>query len=154
MRKELLNFIAYAKKKGYADPNSIWKKTKGGGKTLTIKKGDFSYLDTYFGSQIDGGQERILYNGKVIWVMSYRGGVCKGKEKLGGEAFVFLKKCISKIPKNFPARGPKKFKQGKWLYENKWVGNIENFVGEEDIYFDGEKICFRNYLGGLVKNKK
>ena len=45
-------------------------------------------------------------------------------------------------------------KQGKWLYENKWKGNIEGFVGEENIYFNGKKVCFRSYLGGLVKNKR
>ena len=57
------------------------------------------------------------------------------------------------MPKNFPARGPHKFHSGKWKYENKWKGNIEGFIGEENIYFGNEKICFRNYLGGLIKNK-
>ncbi len=152
MKQELLNFIAYAKKKSYADPNSVWKKIKGGGERCTIKKGYFTYVDTYFGTLIDCGQERISYKDKVVWIMAYRGGSLN--EKLSTEAFEFLKECIGKTPKHFPARGPKKFAKGKWKYQNKWKGNIWDFVGEEYIYYNGKKVAFRNYLGGLIKNKK
>ena len=78
----------------------------------------------------------------------------KGHETLSKKAFIFLKKCISKIPKEFPIRGPKKMTLGDFRYENKWQGDIENFIGEENIYHKGEKVCFRNYFGGLIKNKK
>lgn len=153
MKTELINFIANAKKQAYASSTSKPKKTKDGGKTYTIKKGDYQYTDTYFGNLIDSGQERVYYKGKVIWVMSYRGGLCLGFENFGEQAFNFLKKCISKMPKNFPARGPKELKEEEFKYENKWKGDIEGFVGEENIYYNGKQVCFRNYLGGLVKNK-
>jgi len=152
MNEELLQFIAYAKKKGYADSTSVWKKTADGGETCEIKKEDFTYVDTYFGGEVDSGQERVLYKGKVVWVMAYRGGSLD--PKLSGEAFDFLKKCISKIPSEFPARGPRKFVEGNWKYKNKWKGDIESFTGEEYVYYNGKKICFRNYLGGLIKNKE
>ena len=154
MNKKIIDFLRAAKKSAYASVTAKSKKTLDGGDTYLIKKGDLVYRDKYFGSLIDCGQERVYQKGKVIWVMTYRGGVCSGKENLGEEAFNFLKKCIGKAPKNFPARGPKKVKQGKWIYENKWSGNIESFVGEENIYYGKSKICFRNYLGGLVKYKK
>jgi hypothetical protein len=154
MDKELIKFIAMAKKKTYASLNSEPKRTKDGGKTYTVKKGDYTYTDTYFGNLIDCGQERVFLKGKVIWVMAYRGGIVEKYELLHKEAFNFLKECISKMPKDFPARGPRKLKKGKWQYENNWNGNIEGFTGEENIYFSGEKICFRNYVGGLIKNKK
>lgn len=150
--QELKDFVAYAKKKAYASAVSIPKKTKDGGKTYVIQKDGFEYRDTYFGNLIDCGQERVYFKGKVIWVMSYRGGSLN--EKLAKKAFDFLKKCISKIPKEFPVRGPKKLVEGKWIYENDWKGDIKGFVGEENIYYGKEKICFRNYLGGLIKNKK
>jgi hypothetical protein len=154
MNKGFINFIIYAKKKGYASTTSGYKKTKDGGKCCVFKRGDYIYTDTYFGNLIDCGQERVYFKGKVIWVMAYRGGIFDKYQNLHQEAFNFLKKCISKIPKDFPARGPKKFKQGKFVYENKWKGNIEGFTGEENIYFDGNKICFRNYVGGLTKSRK
>ena len=153
MEKRIIEFIAKAKKQGYASTTDTFKKTKDGGKTCIVKSGNLAYTDTYFGNIIDCGQERVYQNRKVIWVMAYRGGIIKHQE-MHGEAFNFLKKCISKMPKNFPARGPKSLKQGKWRYENIWKGNIEGFTGEENIYYNNKKICFRNYLGGLIKNKK
>ena len=151
--KELINFIAKSKKQAYASTTTKPKKTKDGGKTYTIKKGDFTYTDTYFGNIIDCGQERVYCKGKAVWVMAYRGGIIR-KENMHNEAFTFLKKCISKMPKSFPARGPKSMADGKWKYENKWKGNIFGFTGEENIYYNNEKICFRNYLGGLIKNRQ
>jgi hypothetical protein len=152
MEKRIIDFIAKAKKQGYASATDTFKKTEDGGKTCLVKEGDLTYTDTYFGNIIDCGQERVYQNEKVIWVMAYRGGIIK-KEELHSEAFNFLKKCISKMPKNFPARGPKILKQGKWKYENIWKGDIEGFTGEENIYYDNKKICFRNYVGGLIKNR-
>lgn len=154
MKENILQFIAKAKKQDYASSTSKPKKTKDGGKTYKIKQRDYQYTDTYFGNLIDCGQERLYYKGKVIWVMAYRGGMCKGFEGFSKKAFNFLKKCMSNISKNFPARGPKKAKEGKFKYENIWKGNIDGFVGEENIYYNGKKICFRNYVGGLVKYKK
>ncbi len=154
MKQKTIDFIRMAKGKTYSSTTSKSKKTKDGGKSYIIKKGNLIYRDKYFGNIIDCGQERVYEKEKVIWMMAYRGGMCPGKESMDKEAFNFLKKCISKMPKNFPARGPKKFKEGKWVYENTWRGNMKDFVGEENIYFNKKKICFRNYIGGLVKNKK
>jgi hypothetical protein len=153
MKKEIVDFIAFAKKQAYASASSKPKKTKDGGKTYTIKKGNYVYTDTYFGNLIDCGQERLFVNGKVYWVMSYRGGILDRYVSLHNEAFVFLKKCISKMPRKFPARGPKVVKIDDWRYENKWKGNIEGFIGEENIYYKNQKVCFRNYVGGLIKNE-
>src|SRR3989344_2367661 len=154
MYRKIVKFIAKAKKQAYASTSSKPKKTKDGGKTYSIREGNLLYTDTYFGNIIDAGQERVYYRGKVIWVMAYRGGIFDKYQFMHQEAFNFLKKCISRMPKDFPARGPRSFKEGKFRYENKWKGNLEGFVGEENIYFDENKICFRNYVGGLVKNKK
>jgi len=151
MKEELIRFIEEAKKTGYASTKNTFKKTKDGGKTCVFKSGKYTYTDTYFGSIVDSGQEKVYQKGKVIWIMSYRGGIIK-KLYLHNAAFSFLKKCISKMPKSFPARGPKQIKEGKFRYENKWKGDISGFVGEENIYYNNEKICFRNYFGGLIKN--
>jgi hypothetical protein len=153
MKKDIIEFIEKAKKQGYASTTDTFKKTKDGGKRCVFKSGNLTYTDKYFGNLIDCGQERVYENGKVIWVMAYRGGIIK-HEEMHNEAFNFLKKCISKMPKNFPVRGPRQLKIKDWRYENNWEGNIESFTGEENIYYKGEKICFRNYLGGIIKNKK
>ncbi|MBT3397575.1 hypothetical protein HOA55_03710 [archaeon] len=154
MKKELLDFIKKAKQATYASESSVEKKGEDGGKNYKVEEGDWTYTDTYFGNLVDCGQERIYENGKVIWMMAYRGGTLEKYDNMSKEAFGFLKKCISKAPEEFPARGPKKVEEGDWVYENNWEGDIEGFVGEENIYFKGKKICFRNYFGGLVRNRK
>lgn len=153
MKKEWVDFIRRAKQSTYASKLSVAKKTKDGGKRYRIEEGSFVYTDTYFGDLVDNGQERVYVDGKVVWVMGYRGGMIKGKESLGKSAFIFLKKCISMPPDNFPVRGPREFEEGDFRYENIWIGDFEGFVGEENIYFKGEKICFRNYVGGLNKSR-
>ena len=153
MKTELLNFIKEAKQSTYASAFAMSKKSSDGGKSYRVEEGEFVYTDKYFGDLVDCGQERVYQDGKVIWMMAYRGGMFEGLEKLSKEAFGFLKKCISMAPEEFPARGPNKFKEGDWRYENNWEGDMENFVGEENIYFKEEKVCFRNYIGGMVRNK-
>jgi len=154
MNQRLMNFLAMAKKKTYASTTSKVKKTKDGGKNYKINQGDYVYTDTYFGNLIDCGQERVYVKGKVVWAMAYRGGITPGNERMHTQAFSFLKKCMRKIPKIFPIRGPKQVKEGDWLYVNKWRGDVKGFVGEENIYYKGKKITFRNYVGGLIKNDK
>lgn len=151
--KEFIDFLIYSKQNTYASGKD-GEKTKDGGETYLIKKGGYKYTDTYFGSLVDSGQERVFVDGKVVWVMAYRGGICRGMEKHKKDAFEFLKKCMMKIPRDFPARGPKKIKEGKFTYINSWSGDIRGFVGEESIYFGKKKVCFRNYLGGFIRNKK
>ena len=151
MKAKLLKFIKKAKQSTYASTSSVDEKGADGSKNYKVEEGDWTYTDTYFGNLVDCGQERVYENGKVIWMMAYRGGVIEGHDDIGDEAFGFLKKCISDAPAEFPARGPSKVEDGEWTYENNWEGDIEGFVGEENIYFKGKKVCFRNYLGGLVR---
>ena len=153
MKKSLMEFIAKAKRSTYASELSVAKKTDDRGKRYRIENGDFVYTDTYFGDLIDNGQERVYIDGKVVWVMGYRGGMIGGREEMRGNSFTFLKKCIAMPPEEFPARGPKEFEEGDFRYEDIWIGDFEGFVGEENIYFKGEKVCFRNYVGGLSKSK-
>lgn len=153
MKKDLVDFIRRAKQSTYASESSVAEKTEDGGKRYRIEEGNFVYTDEYFGNLIDNGQERVSIDGKVAWVMSYRGGMVEGQEQMHKEAFSFLKKCISMAPEDFPVRGPSEFEEGDFRYENIWTGDFEGFVGEENIYFKGEQICFRNYIGGLSKNR-
>jgi hypothetical protein len=153
MKKEWIEFIGKAKQNTCASSLFFPKKTEDGAKRYLVEEGCLKYTDIYFGNLVDCGQERLYVDGKVVWMMSYRGGIFEEFDHLNKKAFNFLKKCIRMALAEFPIRGPKKVEEGDWLYENKWEGDIEGFVGEENIYFRGEKLCFRNYLGGLIRNR-
>ena len=149
MNKKILSeFLKKAKKKTFASKISMPKREKDGSKKYVYKKNDFTYIDRYYGSKVDTGQELVFHKNKLIWSMSYRGGMLKRYSYLSKKCFSFLKECLRKAPVNFPVRGPNKFHKKNFKYENNWKGDLENFVGEEKIFWKGEQIYFRNYLGG------
>jgi hypothetical protein len=153
MKNQLNNFLQKAKKKTFASRISI-PKIQGEKKVYVYKEKDFKYQDKYFGSIVDTGQELVFHKGKLLWSMSYRGGMIEGYENLSKKCFSFLKECLRNAPKNFPVRGQKIYKKGFFKYENHWKGDIEDFVGEEKIFWKNNQIYFRNYLGGMGKSKK
>jgi len=58
------------------------------------------------------------------------------------------------IPEDKPYRGPKEFNEGNYTYSNDFVGEVDNFFGEETIKFNGKEIYKAKYIGGLVDQRK
>ncbi len=148
--KQLIEFLQRAKQATFASKTAEPTKTKDNGSEYTYEERPFLYKDKYFGYFTDTGQEIIWYNGIPVWSMSYRGGMLQ-HEELSGRCFSFLKRCLQKLPPEFPARGPKIYEEGDFKYENEWEGNINSFFGTEKIFWKEEQIYFRNYLGGVIK---
>ena len=148
MDKQLREFLQIAKKKTFASRISIPKPKKKGEREYSYKNGDFLYIDRYYGSELDNGQELVFYKNKLIWSMSYRGGMLSGYRNIARQCFSFLKKCLRDAPLDFPVRGPKECLGKKFKYVNNWTGDITDFTGEEKMYLNGTQIYFRDYLGG------
>lgn len=66
----------------------------------------------------------------------------------------FLLKCLSTIPKDMPARGPRELIEGAFKYVNNWSGAIEKFSGVEKIYYKDNEVYSAQYIGGLVDQRK
>lgn len=150
INKETVKFIQKAKKDTFASKTAKPTKTKDNGLEYTYEEKPLLYKDKYFGYFTDTGQETVWYKETPIWSMSYRGGMLSHKD-LSKRCFSFLKQCLQKFPKDFPVRGPKNYKEGDFRYENIWEGDINNFFGEEKIFWEEEQVYFRNYLGGIIK---
>ena len=148
--KEMTDFLQRAKKATFASKTANPIKTKDNGSEYTYEERPFLYKDKYFEYFTDIGQEIVWYNGTPSWSMSYRGGMLS-REDLSSRCFSFLKRCLQKFPEDFPVRGPESYKEGEFRYENKWNGDINNFFGEEKIFWKEEQNYFRNYLGGTIK---
>lgn len=141
MNKALISFLVKAKKKGYAAGNQAKESDKS--YSTRFKEKDFKFHDNWFGGEPFGGREVVFYKGKPYWMMVYYGS--------GSELSIpTLKKALSNMPLDFPARGPKTFKDGEYQYGNNWQGNIEEFSGEERIIKDGKIVYNAKYIGGLV----
>jgi hypothetical protein len=148
---ELKEFLAEAKKRGYAGGKPVHHPD--GAKRYYHSDGKHSYTDTYYGHTVDCGQELVYLNQtrKVIWMMSYRGGLLSTAEEVfKEEIFGFLRECLLLPPPDFPVRGPKTVVKDNLLYSNVYHGTFESFSGVEAIYQQGIQVAFRDYFGGLV----
>jgi hypothetical protein len=145
---KFIDFLIKAKKRGYAGENQV--KESDGSYSTRFTEGDFRFHDNWFGGEPFGGREVVLYRGKPYWMMVYYGADLTGKDL----AIPTLRKALSLMPDDFPARGPKSLKNGEYQYKNKWEGNVENFSGEETISKGTEQIYKTNYIGGLVDQRE
>jgi len=120
-------------------------------KEFKFEEKDLRYRDRYFGSKSFIGEEIVFKKKKPIWGMNYCGGVVSSNvsEK---EIYSFLKESLKRVKKDKPFRGPNIFKENSFKYINRTEGSIENFSGEEKIYYKNKLVYKLNYQGGIVKN--
>ncbi len=147
--EELKKFLFEAKKNAYANENAKETKVKGGGKLLIYSKENLVYQDKYFGLDPFSGEELIIKNGKVIWMMNYYGRtISKVSSK---EVYTFLKRSLMKADIKNPFRGPNEFSEKDFKYLNKTEGTIDSFRGTEKILHKKKEVYYCNYHGGFVK---
>jgi len=152
--KQLCEFLIKAKRAGYASGNKANKiKEKNKSKTIIFKDRNWKYYDNYFGGEPYGGEEIIFFKNQPVFMMVYYGYVYKSITNFK-EVYKFLQDTLTLIPKNKPFRGPKKHKQGDYVYLNKFEGKITNFSGIETITLKGKKIYEAKYIGGLIDQRK
>jgi hypothetical protein len=153
-KDEFCKFLVLAKQNTFAIDAPKSKSKCILSKNYIFECGDFRYEDQYFGEYLDVGEEIVWYQQVPIWGMAYRGGVHQAFIYKHKPAFTFLRKALSNPDINFPVRGPLLFHADNYSYKNFPEGNILSFSGREVIEQDGEEICFRNYLGGIIIGKK
>lgn len=150
----LCKFLVKAKKATYASGEESPKiKEKDQSTTLVFEDGDRKYHDNYFGGEPYGGREVVFFQGNPVYMMTYYGRV---NEKVAdfGEVYKTLQQALLLIPESKPYRGPKEYMQGSYIYSNSFVGEVDNFFGEEIIRHNGEEIYKAKYMGGLVDQRK
>lgn len=149
MNDKFLKFLVSSKKKGYASGENAILRENDKSYSTRGEDGDFSFHDNWFGGEPFGGREVVFYKGDPYWMMTYYG-ADSGKAE---GVIEFLRKALKQIPEEMPVRGPKKFGEGDFSYENNIIGNLESFVGEEKIYYKGNEVFKTNYAGGLVDRR-
>jgi hypothetical protein len=122
---------------------------KPGFKELVFNEGEYTYRDSYTGHFRSRGMEFVRINDQPIWAALYGGGMVKGQEDLASQTFEFLKKALRQKSEN-SVRGPKQFIQGDWEYSYKQDGDLEEFSGYEEIYYQAELVFFHRVIGGLI----
>ncbi len=150
--ENLKRFLIDSNKAGYAGgKNKRWIKEPDGSTTISFEKGFWRSHDNFFGGEPYGGRTVVFYKGNPAWIMIYYGWVVKGAET--DPLYEVLRNGLMQMPKDYPYRGPREYKKGKYVYSNSWKGEVDRFSGKEQIAQGDELIYKANYIGGLIDQK-
>lgn len=153
MKEQLYAFIIKAGRSTYATSGvESVNYDKNGFKELLFTENDLTYKDTYTGFFRSRGIEIVSQKNVPIWVASYGGGMMKDDFDFAMQTFNFLKRAFLTDEESFQTfRGPHFLQQDKWKYTYEQMGDITEFHGHEEIYFDNKLVFFHRIIGGLVK---
>jgi hypothetical protein len=151
--QDLKIFLVEATQFGYGNPDKAKvEKEKDLSTTIQYENGDWRIHDNFFGGEPYGGREVVFYKNKPVFIMVYYGFVHKNVKNVDA-VYTFLQNCLKKIPPEYPYRGPEQLKENDLQYNNNWHGEIENFVGKEEILENNEQVYSAQYIGGLVDQR-
>jgi hypothetical protein len=154
---DLAAFLVEAKRRTYAgldDDATVAAPLLTGSKQLEHRAPPYAYRDIYFGMGFFAGQETVSRDGRVIWSMSYSGGVraeiTERDEFLA--IYKFLRQALLGVSVEAPYRGPRLFEQMGMVYRNEIDGGLDRFHGVETIaWHDGAQLYELRYGGGLLR---
>ena len=147
---EFLAFLLRAKLKTYATGGEGNERDlEDGTREMSYREGDFFYRDRYFGSNPFIGEEVVWRKGKVIWAMNYYGAVID-EAVPAGDVYRFLQKSMQQVTIERPFRGPNEYSEGDFRYQDESEGYVNQFSGEEKIFFQDRQVYFLKYHGGKV----
>ncbi len=153
---KLVEFLVRAKKETYAGGGEEISPQRPGFKESEYREGDWYYRDSYSGFYQAPGQEVVYFKDEPVWAMTYSGGMKKefhGDEALAKKTFGFLKKCLSQAGKDEPFRGPRELVEGDFSYQMVLKGDINDFSGEERIFYKGKEVFHQRFIGGMIIQK-
>ncbi len=151
--KQLSKFLARAKINTYASSGEGGEKIlPDGSKEFEFEEKEFKYRDRYFGFNPFIGEEIVWQNGKIIWGMNYYGKIIS-ETIPAKQIYQFLQEALKKITEDRPFRGSNNFRHGDFEYFNEAEGTLENFKGEEEIFYKKQIVYKLNYNGGLIIQK-
>ena len=120
-------------------------------KVIYYKKGNYRVIDRYGGDENFIGQTIYYLNKKPKQGLNYYGIIIDRKFNTR-EVYAFLKKAL--ITGKSKYRGLNGYKEGKWLYKNKYTEERGFVEGEERIYFNKKLVYILVYTGGKITEHK
>lgn len=149
-------FLVDAKRRTYAgldDDATVSAPAFPGSKQLEYRAQNLSYRDIYFGMTYFVGQEVVCSDDRVVWSMSYAGGLIPGIADRAEVAaiYAFLRQSLLRIQADTPFRGPLLFEEGDFRYVNTPEGDVCEFAGAEQVTRSGTKVYDLRYGGGMIR---
>ena len=154
---DLAAFLVQAKRRTYAgldDDSTVAAPLLPGSKQLEHRAAPYAYRDVYFGMGFFVGQETVSWEERVIWSMSYSGGVREGINDRATflAVYKFLREALLTVSVVEPYRGPRLFEHASMVYRNEVEGGLDRFHGVETISrHDGQPLYELRYCGGMLR---
>ncbi|MEX2007430.1 MAG: DUF5680 domain-containing protein [Candidatus Levyibacteriota bacterium] len=150
-QRGLMDFLISAKRDGYASGESTTVDEEDGSHSTRFGRGEYKFHDNWVGGEPFSGIEKVNFQGKPYWAMVYFGAdQTRDEGIIDAKTIETLRLALRAIAPEMPVRGPKRFENGEYIYENNWEGDIDSFSGREEIYFEGKRVYNCSYVGGLV----
>jgi len=148
-QETIITFLIRAKQHTYAAGQKQAASSRPSSHDLNYSEDDLSYIDTYLGSFHFIGEEAVWQKVDAIWGMNYYGKTLVDEIPEGfGE---FLKAVLMRVPPEAPYRGPAEYHAGDFSYFCRWQGEFNRFQGEEEIFFNGDRVYWLGFHGGEIK---
>lgn len=149
-KNTFIDFLIHAKRETYASGRKPDKSSRPASHDLDYVVGNLKYIDTYLGGFHFIGEEAVWEGEIPVWGMNYYGKMLSGAIPAGFSEF--LKAALLQVPREAPFRGPKELHTGNFDYHCEWQGDLNRFQGEEEIFYNGEKIYWLAFHGGEIKD--
>jgi Domain of unknown function (DUF5680) len=147
----LLTFIVDAKAACYVGDGASQLSSRAGSHDLGFSRGDFKYLDSYYGGTDFIGQECVWLSNHPVWTMNYYGRILRADLIDGEKAGAVIKTALSALYREGRFLGGRAQTVGAYRYVDSNTGSFESFTGIERI-MSGDTEAYRlDYHGGLVK---
>ena len=155
MRRQLAGFLVAAKRQTYAGLDGAVQPATPllfGSKQLEFEQGVWRYRDIYFGSASFSGMETVSENDRIVWAMSYAGGIAReGLDRQETSIYRFLREALLLVEPNRPMRGPEVLERGRLCYRCDVEGALDRFKGRELVVEDGRLLYELHFSGGLIR---
>lgn len=141
----LTAFLLRAKRSTYAAKGKEAAPSRPASHDFAYAEGNWRYIDTYLGGERFAGEEAVWREGVPVWSMNYMGRV------LGGEfSGDFLKEALMRGTQDMPQRGPALYAKGAYTYHCRVDGDMDWFIGQEEILLSGRRIYECRFHGGKI----
>ncbi|MBY2982989.1 DUF5680 domain-containing protein [Rhizobium leguminosarum] len=146
----LNEFIVEAKATTYVGGGAARAPCRSSSHDIGYERGDWRYLDSYFGGTDFAGQEVVWLADEPVWAMNYFGCVIAPDLIDGAAAGTVIKTALSAMYREGRFLGGMEFYHPFGRYIDRSEGDCERFSGSECIMVDGQKAYMLDYRGGLV----
>ena len=148
----LLNdFIVEAKSQTYVGGGAKIAACRPGSQDIGYERGEWRYLDSYFGGTDFLGQETVWLRDEPVWAMNYYGYILRPDLIDAHRAGATIKSALSAMYAEGRFLGGSEWTGPHGTYRDSSAGDAAHFHGREVIEVGGVEAYVLDYFGGLVR---